>query len=76
MVEDDTFVDDEWRAGFFVSDKELTIEYDTGDTNPRTMSLEFRDEGERAVVEQVMQDPNFWVQIVNALSASLRKTSS
>lgn len=73
MVDDDTFIDDEWRAGFFITDKELSIEYDTGDVNPRTMALEFRNEGERAIVERVLQDPNFWVQIINALSAALKE---
>lgn len=64
---------EEWRAGFFISDKELIIDYDTGDKDARSMSLEFRNPGERDIVERVMQDPNFWVQIINALSAALKE---
>lgn len=73
MNEDDTLIEDEWRAGFFITDKELVIEYDTGDVNPRTMALEFRHDGERAIVERVLADPNFWVQIINALSGALKE---
>lgn len=73
MDNDDTLIQDEWRAGFFITEKELTIEYDTGDENPRVMALEFRHDGERPIVERVLQDPNFWVQIVNALSAALQE---
>lgn len=73
IADDDIFIEDEWRAGFFVTDRELLIEYDTGDTEPRAMSLEFRSENEKDIVERVMQDPNFWVQIINALSAALKE---
>lgn len=73
-MDETDILDDEWRAGFYVTDKELTVEYGADAENPRAMALEFRTDGERALVEQVLADPNFWVQIVNALSASLKRT--
>ena len=64
-------LDDEWKAGFFLTNNELLIEYDTGAPEPRTVALEFRRDGEREIVGTVLSDPNFWAQIVGALSASL-----
>lgn len=69
---DDATVDDEWRAGFFVTDDNLVVEF--GDVeDPKNIVLEFAHAGERAVVEKVLEDRNFWVQIVNALSAALKE---
>lgn len=73
LIDDGSLIEDEWRASFFITDKELAIDYDTGDGDPRTMALEFRNEGERDIVERVLSDPNFWVQIINALSAALKE---
>lgn len=63
---------DEWRASFFITDKDLVIEYGE-EEDPRNMSLEFMNVDERNVVEQVLKDPNFWVQIIKALSAALKE---
>ena len=64
-------LDDEWKASFFLTNKELLIDFDTGAPEGRTISLEFREEGEREIVSKVLSDVNFYAQIINALSASL-----
>jgi hypothetical protein len=70
----DIEVDDEWRAGFFVTDDNLVVEF--GDpADPKNITLEFAHIGEKAVVEKVLEDRNFWVQIINALSAALKEKS-
>lgn len=66
------FVEDEYCAGFYLTDGDLMIEYDDGD-KLRSVSLEFLNDDERAVVEKMLQDRNFWVQIVNALSGALKE---
>lgn len=67
-------IDDEYRAGFFVSDDQLVIEF--GDEeDPRNIALEFNHIGEKLIVEKVLEDRNFWVQIINALSAALKEKS-
>lgn len=59
-------------AGFFINDKQLSIEFGAG-LDPKNIVLEFRHGGERAIVERVLEDRNFWVQIVNALSTALQE---
>ena len=57
-------------AGFFISDQQLVIEF--GDEeDPKSVSLEFQDLNERMIVQRVLDDRNFWTQIINALSAAL-----
>ena len=70
----DTLIEDEWRAGFFVTDDNLVVEF--GDEeNPKNVVLEFNHIGEKLIVEKVLEDRNFWVQIVNALSVALKEKS-
>lgn len=63
----DDYID---MAGFFLFEDKLSIEFG-GDLSPKNIVLEFRHDGERAIVERVLEDRNFWVQIINALSAAL-----
>lgn len=57
-------------AGFFINDQQLVIEF--GDEeDPKSVSLEFQDLNERMIVQRVLDDRNFWTQIINALSAAL-----
>lgn len=60
-------------AGFFINDKQLVIEYGDDPDDPKSIALEFQHDGERAIVERVLDDRNFWVQIINALSAALKE---
>ena len=69
---DDIVLDDEWRAGFFITSDNLVIEF--GDeADPKNIALEFSHIGEKLVVEKILEDRNFWVQIINALSAALKE---
>jgi hypothetical protein len=68
-------LNDEWKASFFLTDKELLIDFDVGQPEGRTVALEFRQDGEREIVGKVLSDINFYTQIINALSASLGRHS-
>ena len=58
-------------AGFFLYDDKLVIEYGDDPEDPKSVVLEFRHDGEHPIVANVLDDRNFWVQIINALSAAL-----
>lgn len=58
-------------AGFFINDKQLVIEFGDDPDEPKSVALEFRHDGEQDIVMKVLDDRNFWTQIINALSAAL-----
>lgn len=71
-VTEDALINDEYRAGFYISNDQLVVEF--GDEeSPKNVALEFAHIGEKIVVEQILEDRNFWVQIINALSGALKE---
>ena len=68
MVEDNDVLD---MGGFFLYDDKLVVEFGDDPLNPKSIALEFQHDGERAIVANVLDDRNFWAQIINALSSAL-----
>lgn len=68
---EDSEIQDEWQASFFVDNAGLVIDYYNGENTIRNVFLEFQNSKEKEIVEKILQDVNFWAQIVNALSAAL-----
>lgn len=71
-MDDDEDVINVDMAGFFLNDKGLSVEFGSI-LDPKNIVLEFNNDEERATIERVLGDRNFWVQIVNALSAALQE---
>jgi hypothetical protein len=71
IIEEDLVLDPIDMAGFFLYGDRLVIEFGGDPEDPKNIILELRNEEEGAILANVLDDRNFWVQIVNALSAAL-----